>query len=92
LTFSKLVDFDVNASSLEDMTVDLFLYLAYLRGCERSREIDVCRGRPRGEGPCKSGNFEASVDYGRKKVLGRMQAHLRTAYSKCVMGKKGKGD
>jgi len=28
LTLSKLVDFDVNASSLEDMTVDLVLYLA----------------------------------------------------------------
>jgi hypothetical protein len=49
LTLSELVDFDVDASSLEDMTVDLVLYLAYLRGCERSWEIDVCGGRPRGE-------------------------------------------
>jgi hypothetical protein len=78
LTLSKLVDFDVDASSLEDMAVDLVLYLGYLRGCERSREIDVCRGRPRGEGPCKSGDFDASVDDRRKKVLGRVQAHLKT--------------
>jgi hypothetical protein len=78
LTGSQLVDFDVDASSLEDVTVDLVLHLAYLRGGERSREIDVCGGRPRGEGPCKSGSFEASVDDRRKKVLSGVQAHLRT--------------
>jgi hypothetical protein len=74
----QLVDFDVDASSLEDMAVDLVLYLAYLRGGERSREIDVCWGRPRGEGPCESGSFEASVDDRGKEVLGGVQAHLTT--------------
>lgn len=78
LTGSQLVNFDVDASSLEDMAVDLVLYLAYLCGGERSRKIDVCRGGPRGEGPCKGGSFEASVDDRRKKVLGCVQAHLRT--------------
>jgi hypothetical protein len=78
LTLLKFVDFDVDASSLEDMTVDLVLYLVYLRGCERPLEIDVCRGGPRGEGPCKSWDFEASVDDRRKKVLGCVQAHLGT--------------
>jgi hypothetical protein len=58
----QLVDFDVDATSLEDMAVDLVLYLAYFCGCERSREIDVCRGRPWGEGPCESGSFEGGVD------------------------------
>jgi hypothetical protein len=78
LAGSQLVDFDVDASSFKDMAVDLILYLAYLRGGERSREIDVCRGRPWGEGPCKSGGFDGGVDDRRKKVLRGVQAHLRT--------------
>ena len=78
LAGSQLVDLDVDASSLEDMAVDLVLCLAYLCGGERSREIDVCRGRPWGEGPRESWGFEGGVDDRRKKVLRGVQAHLRT--------------
>ena len=76
LTGSQLVDFDVDASSLEDVTIDLVLYLGYFCGGEGSREIDVCGGRPWGERPRKCGGLEAGVDDRRKEVLCGVQAHL----------------
>lgn len=76
LTGSELVDFDVDASSLEDVAIDLVLCLGYFCGGEGSREIDVCGGWPWGERPRKCGGLEAGVDDRRKEVLCGVQAHL----------------
>ena len=76
LTGSQLIDFDVDASSLEDVTIDLVLRLRYFCGGEGSREIYVCGGRPWGERPRKCGGLEAGVDDRRKEVLCGVQAHL----------------
>ena len=76
LTDSKLVDFDVDASSFEDVTIDLVLCMGYFCGGEGSREIDVCGGWPWGERPRKCGGLEAGVNDRRKEVLCGVQAHL----------------